>query len=247
MSKNMLRSTFRFAIFLALLGTILLASSPDASAQQQPSTKPAKPQIVTLPADEMERLNKELREKQKVLWSHEAIDPKTRSNGCGPQWLMTLLKVLPEARRERYKTIANVRSFAGWNSETNTMVPFPVDFKPACDLHDTGYAGLHVIDEFGKGPNASVDFSTWTKEKVDEKFLVDLRKICDRTITTNSQAKDKCKGETGAKLYYELVSTVGYISFDCNLNDSIVTIFREFPPQFCTRRYTENGWFVPVR
>lgn len=48
-------------------------------------------------------------------------------------------------------------------------------FKPACDAHDAGYSGLTV-----KNPISGVitDYRTWTRQHVDDFFMVDLQSIC---------------------------------------------------------------------
>ena len=231
----------------SILAVLLLILAPSTLSQDKSVTAPKKPSLVTFPPEELERLDHQLAEKQKSLWSKEPVDPATTgSNGCGPGWLMTLLVVLPEERRDRYKKIANIRTFQGWDSNLNVIKQFDVNFRPACDLHDAGYAGLLVLDKLAEGADRVVDFSSWTKEAIDTKFYNDLRKLCDRQISSNSKARDECKGWSGARLYHELVSTVGYVSFDCNLNDGFLTRFRKVPPQFCTRKYTDDGWFIPA-
>jgi hypothetical protein len=234
-------------LVFSILSFLLLIVAPNTPGQEESPTPSNKPSLVTFPPDELKRLNQRLAEKQKSLFSKEPVDPSVGSNGCGPEWLMTLLTVLPQHRRDRYKAIANKRTFIGWDSKLNVIIPFPVDFQPACDLHDAGYAGLFVTEKWpAEGISRTVDFSSWTKDQIDEKFHNDLRNICDRKITSSGEARAKCKGWSGAQLYHELVSTVGYVSFDCNLNDSIVTKFSKVPPQLCTRKYTKDGWFIPA-
>jgi hypothetical protein len=72
---------------------------------------------------------------------------------------------------------------------------FEVTFVKACNLHDAGYSGAEVYDAIHSG---YVDFRTWTKAQVDEKFLADMRILCEQQIPTSATvALENCKGTGG--------------------------------------------------
>ena len=151
----------------------------------------------------------------------EAIDPSAHSNGCGPSWL------------PGFPFLINQQTFKGKDSITGITTKVKVNFKPACDLHDAGYAGLLVINRFGASP---LDYAPYTKAAVDQKFFYDLCKICDATIPgSNKEATEKCKwSKLGAWGYHFAVKEAGFFTFDCNPNMS------GFPwKQPCTRAYND--------
>jgi hypothetical protein len=158
--------------------------------------------------EEAEKITEHITELQKLLLVPGPVDPSLHSNGCGPSWL------------PGFYMLINVQKFKGKDSVSKQKVTFDVNFKPACDLHDAGYSGLYVINRFGQGSNANVDYSTWSKAAIDRKFFSDLSKICDITIpATNENARDKCKGwGLGAKAYYQAVKRAGRATFDCNIS-----------------------------
>jgi hypothetical protein len=94
-----------------------------------------------------------------------------------------------------------------------------VDFTTACDLHDAGYSGALVWD----GINGHfIDFSDpyWTKERVDEKFKLDLQRLCFKKFPDDprwEKALHQCltsdtlvKGGTwGAMSWYRVVRDFG--------------------------------------
>jgi hypothetical protein len=77
-----------------------------------------------------------------------------------------------------------------------TARSYAVNFREACKLHDAGYSGAKVRDALHGG--AVVDFFTWTKERVDKKFLDDMILICERTIPASAvTALANCKATGG--------------------------------------------------
>jgi len=77
-----------------------------------------------------------------------------------------------------------------------TARSYTVNFREACKLHDAGYSGARVRDALHGG--VVVDFFTWTKERVDKKFLEDMILICERTIPASAAtALANCKATGG--------------------------------------------------
>jgi hypothetical protein len=56
-----------------------------------------------------------------------------------------------------------------------------VDFTDACDLHDAAYSGALVWDRIN---GQFIDFSDpyWTKERINDKFRLDLQRMCFRNF-----------------------------------------------------------------
>ena len=89
---------------------------------------------------------------------------------------------------------------------------YRVTFREACKLHDAGYSGAKVKDAIN---GAVVDFFAWTRKQVDDKFLADMRELCERQIpVTAPDARAACRerGSTaslGAKSRYNFVRAAG--------------------------------------
>lgn len=79
----------------------------------------------------------------------------------------------------------------------NPLAPgFWVNFRKACNLHDAGYSGAKVRDNLHGG--ASIDFFTWDQKRIDDKFLDDMRLLCDDQIpATAPGAIADCKARGG--------------------------------------------------
>ncbi len=92
-----------------------------------------------------------------------------------------------------------------------------VNFREACKIHDAGYSGAKVADPFQGG--AVVDFLTWSRKKVDTRFLEDMRLICDQQVPSwATQALKDCKGtgattSFGAESRYDFVHRFGSLFF----------------------------------
>jgi hypothetical protein len=90
---------------------------------------------------------------------------------------------------------------------------YTVNFREACKLHDAGYSGAKVRDALHAGK--VVDFFTWTKKEVDDKFYEDMVLICERSIPASAAvALANCKatggnGSFGAKSRYNFVNRFG--------------------------------------
>ena len=94
---------------------------------------------------------------------------------------------------------------------------YHVNFREACKQHDAGYSGAKVRDMALNGGKV-IDYFTWTKKAIDDKFLVDMRKICDDKVPqTATVALANCKQNggfhlvSGAKSRYNVVDKGGLI------------------------------------
>lgn len=93
---------------------------------------------------------------------------------------------------------------------------YPVNFRQACMQHDAGYSHAKVKDMALNGGKV-IDYFTWTKKKVDDKFLKDMIKICDASIPKTAKiALNNCKNNggfhtvSGAKTRYNIVAGTTY-------------------------------------
>jgi len=93
-----------------------------------------------------------------VMWVGIEVPLNRVSNGCGGQ--------LGSKFIDRWMS-------KEWDSKK--IGGETVLFKPACDAHDAGYSGLTV-----KNPVSGMitDYRTWTRQQVDDFFMMDLQSIC---------------------------------------------------------------------
>ena len=90
------------------------------------------------------------------------LAPSGVANGCGGgQW---------------GETAGNLQN---WLLDTKEYGGEIVNFRPACNQHDAGYAGITTYDPFLK---KVVDFRGWSRLQVDNKFYDDLRTLCHRYL-----------------------------------------------------------------
>lgn len=140
---------------------------------------------------------------------------ETVSNGCGGAGWRLLEKA------QNY--LGNTSTY--WNSRDGllfdpTAKSYTVAFTEACNLHDAGYAGAVVRDKLRGGIK---DFRGWSRKQVDEKFLADMRLLCERTIPKSAvYALRNCRGRGGnvsfgAESRYKFVRSQGYRFFDADL------------------------------
>lgn len=136
------------------------------------------------------------------------------SNGCGGgSW-----KLLVKAQN----FLANTSTYYDVpNGTANLMAhAWSVSFKDACDLHDAGYAGAVVRDKLRGGIK---DFRRWTRKQVDDKFLADMRLLCEQQVARDERiVLDKCRGHggnasIGAESRYDFVRAHGDDFFDADL------------------------------
>ena len=135
------------------------------------------------------------------------------SNGCGGKGWDSIVAV------ENY--LGNVHTYKDGKLGTS----YTVDFKPACDLHDAGYAGLLVEDGINGG--ARIDYRGMSRTAVDSKFLRDLRALCHTAATppippAATDAMRQCEGSNlprsiGAATLHGFVDDYGDLFFDADL------------------------------
>jgi len=93
---------------------------------------------------------------------------------------------------------------------------YPVNFRAACMQHDAAYSHAKV-KEMALNGGKVIDYFTWTKKKIDDKFLEDMIKICDASIPKSAKiALNNCKNNggfhtvSGAKTRYNIVAGTTY-------------------------------------
>jgi hypothetical protein len=133
------------------------------------------------------------------------------SNGCGGAGWDSIVAA------QNY--LGNTSTYR--NSNVNPLAhAYTVDFVDACNLHDAGYSGAVVRDKLHD--NAVVDFRTWSRKRVDDKFLADMRLLCDRAIPAKATvARANCMGRGGnfsfgAESRYNFVRRWGSHFFDAD-------------------------------
>ena len=152
--------------------------------------------------------------KSSCAWVPFLVDVKSYgvSNGCGGKGWDSMVAI------ENY--FGNTHVY----KDAETGVRYTVDFKPACDLHDAGYAGLLVADRINGGGN--VDYRSWSRMAVDSKFLRDMRTLCHTAATPAippaSDAMGQCEhsnmpSSIGAGTLYGFVDSYGDLFFDADL------------------------------
>jgi hypothetical protein len=158
------------------------------------------------------------KEKSDCAWLSVEVPLETVANGCGTAALGTGLEWVQNV-------LGNTRTYG-----TTT-----VTVSPACDLHDAAYAGSTVYDTFQGKP---VDFRTMSRKEADDKFLTDIRHICQTELKGSVHRAELtlCKNgvplkvlqplvlsgltvftglnTVGAMTYREIVRTFGGIGYD---------------------------------
>lgn len=142
--------------------------------------------------------------------SAQVVAISTVSNGCGGAGWDSVVAV------QNY--LGNTSKYA--DSNINPLAhSYTVNFKDACDLHDAGYSGAIVRDKINGG---TVDFRTWSRKRVDEKFLADMRVLCRKQIPVRAQtALKNCmatggNASFGALSRYHFVRRWGHLFFDAD-------------------------------
>lgn len=126
---------------------------------------------------------------------------ETVANGCGPGTAGTA---------PRYFDTTTY-------SDPGTKKSYTVTFRRACDMHDAAYNGAQVRDPFNRGQ--IVDFFRWGQKAIDDRFLRDMRLLCNNQIPADAAvARRQCKNKgarlsTGALTRYNAVRLVGHRSF----------------------------------
>jgi hypothetical protein len=89
---------------------------------------------------------------------------------------------------------------------------FFVNFRPACDMHDSGYDGGIVFDPINGGV---VDTRALSRRTIDDRFYNDLITSCNRQIGWNAPAA-RAQCYTIASTYYFAVRAAGGPLFDAS-------------------------------
>jgi len=154
--------------------------------------------------------------KSNCAWITLVVPIEKVSNGCGgglQKWDVGVIA-------QNY--FGNEHTF----HDFGTGHKYTVNFAPACDVHDAGYGGNTVRDSVRGGIR---DFHSWTRKQVDDKFLADLRKLCNVAIpATAADALANCvEGAAyyalpvnhliGAETLYGFVHKFGDAFFDSDL------------------------------
>jgi hypothetical protein len=119
------------------------------------------------------------------------------ANGCGPgwaswqdgfSWRLANRHAYDEGGYGRCESLAPSDPDS-CNGRTWT---YEVDFRDACNLHDAGYQGrLGVMVDgrwveqrlvYDKILDIDVDYSTWSRQQVDERFYQDMLASCEQQI-----------------------------------------------------------------
>ena len=113
-----------------------------------------------------------------------AVDIASISNGCGGGSSETLI-----AAQNAFGDTSVYRDSFPY------LHRYKVDFREACNLHDAGYSGALVWDAIN---GVWYDYYGKTKEEVDNKFLADMRKLCDEQIPADAPvARADCRSTGG--------------------------------------------------
>lgn len=139
-------------------------------------------------------------------WISMVVPIAKVSNGCGGGDWDALVKV------QNY--FGNRHSY-----QQSLARSYSVNFVDACNLHDAAYGGYTVWDTLSR---RYVDFHSWSRPRVDRKFLADMRALCDAKIPASAKnAHEKCysTGGTlsiGALALYNFVDKQGWRFFDAD-------------------------------
>lgn len=151
----------------------------------------------------------------KIVWPTlpDALVPiETVSNGCGGGDAGTDSKYGDDS--EYVDSEIPFADVSIWSEAKK----YRVNFREACKQHDAGYSHAKVKDMDLNGGKV-IDYFTWTKKMVDDKFLIDMIKICDAWLPkTATIALNNCKNNggfhtvSGAKTRHNIVATTTYTS-----------------------------------
>lgn len=100
------------------------------------------------------------------------------ANGCGGdfgQWAIGLQKFMLDKRTYKWKVGSN-----NWK--------MAVPFSPACNNHDAGYDGITMRDQIS---GELINYRTWSRLRVDNKFKNDIVKLCKKYLGNWSSTATK--------------------------------------------------------
>ncbi len=164
------------------------------------------------------------------VWAENAAGKtsvKAPRSSCA--WLSLLVdidRVSNTCGGEGWDSIVAVENAFGNTStyrDPTTKRTYKVNFADACDLHDAGYGGYTVRDRVNRSaaarrahrPGPVVDFHSWSRNRVDHRFLRDMQTLCRRKIPAKAaSARHACV--TGNVRYW-IVRKIGWAFFDADL------------------------------
>ena len=107
-----------------------------------------------------------------------------------------------------------VTAVLNWIGDTQTYGSTTVNIRPACNQHDAGYAGVTVEGMNGGRP---VDYRTWSRDEVDQKFYNDIMKQCRGALVGTPDEKYLKDCREDAYTYVGLVRQFGQGAFDADV------------------------------
>ena len=107
-----------------------------------------------------------------------------------------------------------VTAALNWVGDTRTYGGTTVSIRPACNQHDAGYAGVTVADLASGRP---IDYRTWSRDEVDQKFFNDIMRQCRAALvgTADEPYVKACRED--AYTYVGLVRQFGQAAFDADV------------------------------
>lgn len=126
-------------------------------------------------------------------WLTIQVPVKVVSNGCGGS-----------AWGDEAVALMN------WVGDTRTYGDITVNQRPACNLHDAGYAGATVSLI---GSRELIDYRVFSRDEVDQRFAADLASQCRRALKDKA-LRQECIEET--YLYVGLVREYGLEVYDAD-------------------------------
>lgn len=117
-------------------------------------------------------------------------------------------------------------SVQNWFLDSRKYGGYTVYFRMACNLHDAGYSGATVADPFS---GKIIDFRTWSRLRVDNKFYDDIGTLCSKYLYNAAARKylwrcqrgmpmDTVAGvvQPGALAYYQGVRSYAEDAYDAD-------------------------------
>ncbi|MFN8128128.1 MAG: hypothetical protein U0R28_04965 [Candidatus Nanopelagicales bacterium] len=101
-----------------------------------------------------------------------------------------------------------------WAGDVRMYGSNPVNMRQACNQHDAGYAGVTVA---GMRSPAPVDYRTWSREDVDQKFAGDLMAQCHRFLKGPGLSSERKACLAEVPIYVGLVRQYGEGVFDADV------------------------------
>lgn len=101
-----------------------------------------------------------------------------------------------------------------WAGDVRIYGRHPVNMRQACNQHDAGYSGATVSQMRSPRP---VDYRTWSREDVDQKFAADLMAQCHRFLKGAGLRSERRACLAEVPIYVGLVRQYGQGVFDADV------------------------------